>query len=110
MSKGMTMRRVILAATLAILLPTVQAWSQDFDWGKKSLSLDTGMSEDAVTKTLGQSPKSAEVGVCTGQYGSLTGGPVTCKIRVYGKNGEMIVRFKKESDKWLSYSWSLSKR
>ena len=108
MPKIMTMRRVIFAATLAALLPTVEAWSKDIiDWGQKSLSLDTGMSEDVVMKTLGQSPKSAEVGVCSGHYGSLTGDPVTCKIHAYGKNGELIVRFKKESGKWLSYSWSV---
>ena len=106
----MTMRRVIFVATLAALLPTVDAWSQNIDWGRKSLSLDTEMSEDVVMKTLGQSPMSAEVAVCTGPYGSLTGDPVACKIQVYGKNRELIVRFKKESGKWLSYSWSVNDR
>ena len=106
----MTMRRVIFVATLAALLPTVDAWSQNIDWGRKSLSLDTEMSEDVVMKTLGQSPKSAEVGVCSGQYGSPAGGSVTCKIQRYGRDGEMIVRFKKEGDKWLTYSWSVNSR
>jgi len=110
MPRIMTMRRVIFAATLTALLPTVEAWSQDIDWGKKSLSLDTGMSEDVVMKTLGQSPKSAQVAICTGPYGSLTGDPVECKIQSYGKNRELIVRFKKESGKWLSYSWSVDDR
>jgi hypothetical protein len=111
MRKIMTMRRVIFAATLAALLPTVEALGQKMiDWGQKSLSLDTGMSEDVVMKAVGQSPKSAEVGVCSGQYGSPAGVPVTCKIHLYGKNGELIVRFKKESGKWLSYSWSVHDR
>ncbi len=110
MPKIMTMRKVIFAATLAALLPTVEAWSQVIDWGKKSLSLDTGMSEDVVIKTLGQNPKSAEVGVCSGQFGSPSGASVTCKLHHYGKNEELTVRFKKEGGSWLSYSWSVYDR
>jgi hypothetical protein len=101
------MRRVIIAATLVALLPTVEAWSKDIDWGQKSRSLEIGMSEDVVMKTLGQSPKDVSVAVCSGPYGSLTGDPVTCKVHDYGKNGELMVRFTHESGKWLSYSWSV---
>ena len=53
------MRRLIVAALLVASFPTVDAWAQNIDWGQKSRSLDMGMSEDFVMKTLGHSPNEA---------------------------------------------------
>ena len=107
---GKSMRRLIVAALLVASFLTVDAWAQNIDWGQKSRSLDIGMSEDVVMKTLGHSPNSVTVAVCSGPYGSPTG-PRTCKIHDYGnmKNG-LIVRFQNDEGKWLSYSWSVSPR
>ena len=102
------MRRLIVAALLVASFPTVDAWAQNIDWGQKSRSLDMGMSEDFVMKTLGHSPNEVGVMVCSGLYGLPTG-PTTCKVHVYGnKNKELIVCFQKENGTWLSYSWNVT--
>jgi hypothetical protein len=105
---GKSMRRPIVAALLVTLFPTMDAWAQNIDWGQKSRSLDTGMSEELVMKTVGHSPNEVGVAVCSGIYGLPTG-PTMCKIHTYGnKNKELIVRFKNENGIWLSYSWNVT--
>ena len=101
------MRRIWMVALLIASFLTVDARAQNIDWGQKSRSLDVGMSEEVVMKTLGHSPNKVQVAVCSGPYVSPTG-PRTCKIHDYGnRNNELIVRFQNDDGKWLSYSWSV---
>jgi hypothetical protein len=95
-----------MAALLAASFLTGGARAQNIDLAQKSLSLDVGMSEDVVTKTLGLNPISSSAGAC----GSMNG-PVECKVYHYESGSkQLIVRFRRESGTWLSFSWDVFPR
>jgi hypothetical protein len=81
----------------------VPTLASEIDWGRVSLQLSEGMTEQQLITAVGYSPNRAELRTCGGDTAS---GEWDCRILTFGNRHSNLTVFERREDlSWLINSW-----